>query len=151
MIQRIQSIYLVLAAGLLGGTYYLPFAHANATPATALPATNAFADQFLRLTDSQLGMGCLLVSAIFCLIAIFRYQNRLRQMMTSWVAIVGSVAGLGAMAYEWFMDKSALPAENQVSPDLGGLAVLSALILLFLAIRSIRSDEQLVKSMDRLR
>jgi hypothetical protein len=152
MIQRIQSIYLLIAASLLGGSYALPFAHANVAPSPTyqpLPATNAFADGFLQLTDSQLGLGCIMIAAIFSIIAIFRYQSRLRQLTTSWVAILGALIGLGAMGFEYITDKAAIT--SAAAPDLGGLLPLAGILFIFLAIRAIRKDEALVKSMDRLR
>jgi uncharacterized membrane protein len=147
MIQRIQSIYLLLAAAMFGGTYALPFARANAAPDTALPATNAFADQVLTLADNQLSTGCLIGAALFCIVAIFRYQHRLRQMTTAWVAILGACIGMAMLIWEYLQDKGTL----EVGLDLGGLAALGGTLCTLLAIKSIRKDEHIVKSMDRLR
>jgi hypothetical protein len=148
MIQRIQSIYLLLASALFGGSYYLPFAHANVTPTPNTAATNAFADSILGLPDSQLGQGCVIVAAIFCLIAIFRYHHRLRQISTIGIAFLGGIIGAGAMVYAYITDGSSV---GGATPDFGGLLILVALLCCVLAIRAVRKDEHLVKSMDRLR
>ncbi len=148
MIQRIQSIYLLLAAALFGGSYALPFAHANAAPEQPLPATNAFANQVLSLDDSQIAMACVIVAAIFCIIAIFRYQNRLRQISAAGIAFLGGLIAACLMAWKFIKDGAAAGA---ITPDIGGLLPLAALLCIVLAIRAIRKDEHLVKSMDRLR
>jgi heme A synthase len=147
MIQRIQSLFLLAASALLGGSYFIPYGRANVAPEAALPATNAFADGRFDLQESQIALGCVIVAALFCLIAIFRYQNRMRQITISLVAMVGAIIGLGAMAMQYLQDAKQIAA----SPDLGGISVLLALLCILLAIRAMRKDENLVRSMDRLR
>jgi heme A synthase len=147
MIQRIQSLYLLFASALMGGSYYLPYGRANVAPEANLLATNAFADGLLTLQDSQTALGCVIVAAIFCLIAIFRYQNRIRQIITSWVALAGGILGIGVMGMKYFQDGNPIAAQL----DLGGGCVILALLLIILAIRAMRKDENLVRSMDRLR
>jgi Domain of unknown function (DUF4293) len=147
MIQRIQTIYLLAAAALLGGAYFLPFAQANVAPEGLLVANTAFADGQLTLNDSQGGLGSVIVAAIFCIIAIFRYSNRLRQLSSVWVGFLGALIGSGLMAYEFFGGAPPVKAALGV----GGLLPIAAMICMLLAVRAIRKDEALVKSIDRLR
>ena len=80
MIQRIQSIYLFLAAAAMGSSFFLPLATASGD-ASALAATgdNYFADGVYWIKEFPGGIGILLVAAI-ALLAIFLYKNRPRQM-----------------------------------------------------------------------
>lgn len=145
MIQRIQTIYLLVAAGLFTGSYFLPFAHANVAPEATIELTGVLSDRKLDLNDSQIALACVMVAAIFCLIAIFRYAQRLRQISMTVVGLLGAFIGAGTMAYLYFQNKGAL------IPDFGGLAVMAGMLCMLLAVRAIRKDENLVKSMDRLR
>jgi hypothetical protein len=52
------------------------------------------------------------------------------------------------MVYAYVKDGNTV---GGATPDFGGLLVLVALLCCVLAIRAVRKDEHLVKSMDRLR
>lgn len=143
MIQRIQSIFLLLAAAALLGLFGLPFA-STAEPVTA---SALFADQTYNILDHTALSVLFILAAVICLLSIFLFNNRKLQMRLSIAAIVGAIAGL-AFAGVLFTQDS---AGDSAQFGLGfGLPVV-AIILTFLAYRSIKKDETLVKSMDRLR
>ena len=81
------------------------------------------------------------------LITIFLFKNRKLQMSLSIVAIVATVIGLGLGLFSFLNDS----ANEQAALGLGSLLPILMIIFSFLGWRSIKKDESLVRSMDRLR
>lgn len=142
MIQRIQTIYLLLAAGCGVLSWVIPFGKIEwlNQPTTAYVANDSF---WLTLL--------MIVSILLALIAIFLFKNRKLQFR---LCIFGILAGLAALVLEYQIvhTHQSQPALIQRAYYWIGLA-LPVLIMLFflLAARGIRKDEKLVRSLDRLR
>ena len=149
MIQRLQTVFLFLAALLSGGQYFAPFATTSKTPEGV--EGNVFSDGLFELADSTAFMGIALGAALFCLLAIFRYQNRPRQMVTVYVALAAVLVGLVGMISTGYMEAQALPQGSGVQIAWGGALPIAAAVCLLLAQWYIKKDEALVRSMDRLR
>lgn len=150
MIQRLQTLFLFVAACLLGGQYFAPFANTT-KQAESISAENVFADGMMTLSDSAIFMGFALIAALFCIIAIFRYQNRPQQISTVYIAIAGALISLVGMISTGYMDAQELPQGAGAQISWGGALSLAAVVCLFMAISYIKKDEALVRSMDRLR
>lgn len=141
MIQRIQSLYLLLGATFLG--LFLATStdtHGEVLNALtwALPAANIVAG----------------LTAFVALLAIFLYKNRAQQakviMGALWLDLLLVLIMAGAMGYISFQ------AGGAVTPiGLSGYGVLLLPIVAYaclrLAQRSVKKDIDLVRSMDRLR
>ena len=135
MIQRIQTIWLLLASVCGFATLKLPFyiGSLGNTPATPFTAMSN-----LLLLVLTIG------AAILALVTIFLYSNRPLQMK---LGIAGlAVAILNVLLY--FIETGKF--------DTGALALYAVLafavpVCFFLAVRGIYKDEQLVKRADRLR
>lgn len=139
MIQRIQSIYLAIATVLQGLLFAFPFASAEKT------TEGAFIDGELDLYDNG---GLLTLSIIGILVAafcIFLYNNRPLQMKISMAGILLSIAQLAVAAY------FAFGTGVSTAIGIGFFLPILTVILYFLAYRGIKSDEDLVKSSNRLR
>lgn len=143
MIQRIQSIFLALAAGAAGGLFALPFA---TTPET-IAGSELFADGVFNLKDNPALMIAFLTAGALSLLAIFLFQNRKLQMRLSVVAIVATVVGLGLGLFFFLSD----PARGQAAFGAGTVLPLVMMLFVFLGWRNIKKDEKLVRSIDRLR
>lgn len=143
MIQRIQSIFLLLAAAALLGLFGLPFA-STAEPVTA---SALFADQTYNILDHTALTALFIIAAVVCLLSIFLFNNRKLQMRLSLLGIFGALAGLIVAGILYSQDAAGQTAQLGVG---FGLPVVSV-ILTLLAYRNIKKDEKLVKSMDRLR
>lgn len=143
MIQRIQSIFLLLAAAALLGLFGLPFA-STAEPVTA---SALFADQTYNILDHTALTALFIIAAVVCLLSIFLFNNRKLQMRLSLLGIFGAIAGLIVAGVLYSQDAAGQTAQLGVG---FGLPVVSV-ILTLLAYRNIKKDEKLVKSMDRLR
>ena len=146
MIQRIQTIFLVLAAACAFGLFGLPFA----SSAKSSDATSLFADGIYNIHD-HIGLLILFCAAGgLTFISIFLFKNRKQQLLLGRFAIVANIIGIILVLVLLFQDGTKAGAA-EVQEQMGvGLPILF-LIFAFLSQRYISKDDKLVKSMDRLR
>lgn len=146
MIQRIQSVWLFLAAMLCGLLFIMKLY------AVDVPSLMGIAHQPYGVRDAG-HVGLFIMAGIITvlpLVAIFFYGNRARQKGLVWLSILG-VLGFMMMA---LMKITGVEAQNpgpQVTYSFGLLVPVVALIFMILAVAGIRKDEKLIKSLDRLR
>lgn len=151
MIQRVQTIYLILAEILLTAMFFLPLAQ------MITPEGESFVLTWngIQSSESQLVLNAyplaILLSAILILnmVIIFLYKNRVMQMR---ICIYNILLMAGALVMIWFYSYQA-GKEFQVEKffKIPALFPIMAAFLTFLAFRSIRKDELLIKSIDRIR
>jgi len=139
MIQRIQTIYLFAAALLQSLLFAFPFANAAKT------ASGAFIDGDLDLYDNVGLLSIVGVLISLSLLSIFMYKNRKMQMNLTFLGIFLSIAIIGLAAYFAFGTGIA------ASLGIGLFLPIVAIVLYFLAYKGIKSDDNLVKSSNRLR
>ena len=145
MIQRIQSVLLLLAAAAVFALFKLPFGSSETIAGSAL-----FNDGIFSIQDHVGLLGLFCAAGAIAFISIFLFNNRPLQLKLSRVAIIANVIGIILAAVLFMQDSNAMGAAVP-KEELGlGLPVLS-IIFAALAIRFINKDENLVKSMDRLR
>lgn len=150
MIQRIQTIYLLLVTGVLVASMCLPMGHfvkLNLVPGYTFQPLGLEIEGTFYFTWGIFGI--LLLSAIVAFVAIFLYRNRVLQIR---VSIFNSVLLLGyyaAFLTFMFVLKKDLNASFLISWAL--CLPLIAIVLNVLAIRAIGRDEVIVKATDRLR
>ena len=87
-----------------------------------------------------------LISALLLLIIIFRYSRRMQQVRLSYVAIFLVMGEILALVLLAFMSDA-----TDSTPHFGITFPVAAIILITMAIRRIKADEELVKSVDRIR
>ena len=135
MLQRLQSLWLLIAALFAILSFRLPFYSGNTATKTGAKFTADFNFLTLILTI-LLTAGCLAI--------IFLYRNRKLQLRLTLVALVISMVNI----IVYFNGMSRF-----TNGDLSFAAIFTFLIpiLLFLAARGIWKDEKLVRSLDRLR
>lgn len=151
MIQRIQSIYLLLAAIALFCPAFLPLATATGDQA-ALLATgdNYFADGTFWSKEHPAGYSLfILISGAISI--IFMYKNRPKQMQSTGVLAIASVIYMVLYAALGVLNAQRLPDTASIQPGIGAYMPILAIIFLLLAYRAIKKDENLVRSSDRLR
>ncbi len=149
MIQRIQSVYLLLVTGLLVAGMCFPVGQfvADSGLAYAFKPLGVTVGEVFHSTWGMFGI--LLLSAIIALCTILLYKNRILQVR---MAVFNSILLVGFYAtflVFMFVLKSELNASFNLSWTLCIPAV--AVVLNYLAIRAIKHDEVLVKAADRLR
>lgn len=147
MIQRIQTIYLLLAAIASAAVFRLPFASINQID---VPSA-LFGDGSYTVYDN---FGLELIFAAMGLIAatgIFCFKNRKLQIkLASWGSAI-SVVSFALMAIIFTQDSWSITNFNSVKDELGlGLPVFTFLFFLMARYNTIK-DERKVQSMDRLR
>lgn len=146
MIQRIQSVFLLIASLCLGGLYLLPLGGSK------LPvAETAYSDSLLSLNDYSLLQIIVPIGVVVFLVSIFLFNNRKLQSISTLIGavIIGMVMGFVAM--QIFQAQDLLTGDNAFLWKPGIALPIVSLICAVLASRAIKKDDNLVKSMDRLR
>ncbi|MFT3936358.1 MAG: DUF4293 domain-containing protein [Chitinophagaceae bacterium] len=139
MIQRMQSIWLLLAAIAAFLTLKFSFYSGNIVNADLTKTFTHFnaASKLPTLIFS-------VIVGVASTVAIFLYKNRKLQMRTALAAmLISLITILLYFNYEMHLPESSF--------DLTALISLVIPVLLFLAVRGIYKDQKLVKSLDRLR
>ncbi|BAO74659.1 DUF4293 domain-containing protein [Winogradskyella sp. PG-2] len=136
MIQRIQTLYLILSAGISAGLIFVFHLWTN----------NAGSKVFVL--DDYLYLGLFLGSALLSLISIFMFKNRKSQFVMGRLNIILNFILLGIFVYQSLN----ISGETNVSEKgIGILLPIFSIVCLVLANKAIKKDEDLVKSVDRLR
>ena len=158
MIQRIQTVYLFLAAACSVALFFFPVASflsdltyqklfitglVNMAPGSPAAISGS-------LVSPLAGIGALM--AIMALAGIFTYKKRALQLKLVMFGILLTVMMIAGI---FFLYAPLIEKKLSVVPDYsGGIGIyfpLIALVLFILANRAIRRDEKIVKSLDRLR
>ena len=140
MIQRIQTIWLLLAAAAAFLTLRFSFYSGNIMEGAAKPFKYLTAQSNILLTILTAGVG------LAALISIFLYKNRKQQSRIILITLLVSIVNLVLFFVE---SRKFVPGEGNY--DLTAALAIAVPVFLILAMRGIRRDEKLVKSLDRLR
>ena len=136
MLQRIQTIYLLLAAGVSAGLIYVFELYITSEE------IKIFADNNIYV------FATFLASALLSIISIFKYKNRKSQFMLGRLNIILNFFLLGFFVYQSLN----ISGETAVSEKgIGMFLPIVSIVFLALANKAIKKDEDLVKSVDRLR
>ncbi|MBL87569.1 MAG: hypothetical protein CMO82_13030 [Winogradskyella sp.] len=136
MIQRIQTLYLFISVVISAGLIFVFHLWTNTE------------DVKVFATDSYLYLGLFLGSALLSLISIFSFKNRKSQFVMGRVNIILNFILLGIFVYQSLN----ISGETNVSEKgIGILLPIFSIVCLVLANKAIKKDEDLVKSVDRLR
>jgi hypothetical protein len=147
MIQRIQTLYLLISVILIGLLFVLPFAEIAKDGAIYL-----FNFKGISL-DGGLKMNGIVIPVLLSIIlalhifAISDFKKRVRQMQIIVYAVVLSVVLMGSIFYFTLYSLSG----SQFSFKIGFFFPSIVTILDWLAIRAIKKDEALIRSIDRIR
>lgn len=149
MIQRIQTIYLLLVVALLVASMCLPVGYLVGVDGLACTFT-PLGVECDGVFNSTWGMfGILLLSGIVALATIFLFRNRMLQIrMTIFNSILLVGYYLTFLSF-LFVLKNDLEASYQLAWTL--CLPLVSIVLNVMAIRAIGGDEVMVKAADRLR
>jgi Domain of unknown function (DUF4293) len=150
MIQRIQSIYLLLAAAAGFGQFGLPYLRADAA-SPAVAAVPALADAVFNPLDNIGLTGLCALSGAVSLLAIFLFRNRPLQARVTGGALSACIMSALLLGFTLYQMMNALQQSGSVQYQAGLALPALGLIFNWLAGRAIKKDEALVKSMDRLR
>lgn len=152
MIQRIQSLWLFLAAVALIAVLFLPVGKFvmphGLYECTAFKMTQAGDVPPLNLPVWFIGILSGLAS-FFSFLAIFFFKKRSQQIRYTWIAFLFKAILASGLISMFVYFKSVLDSWVGYGPAV--LMPFLGLILDFLAIKGIKKDDALVKSLDRIR
>lgn len=139
MLQRMQSIWLLLAAACGILSFKLSFFSGN-----KIDAKQARIFEYLTATSNVLILILTVALVSVIVIDIFLYKNRKLQLRLVLAGILISLLNL----FLYYRQTRKFAEGNY---DLTAILVLAIPVFLILAARGINKDEKLVKSLDRLR
>ena len=155
MIQRIQTLYLLLATALMSLTLFLPLA----------PIWEGGNEMVVKafFADGEMGfkaplpiyMGIVLTAAtLLPLVTIFLFKKRLVQIrlcVSAIVLLLGSAGFIALYCYRLCDVLSEMFTNLNFTLGFASLMPVVTIIPVVLAIRGIAKDEALVRSLDRIR
>lgn len=147
MLQRIQTVFLLIAVILLGMLYTNPLAEIS--DGTEVYLFNIYGifngtDRIFNAISLLIFLSVIMAIHVY---VIFGYKNRIRQMRVLSFSII---LILGLFGLFFYFSHAAFEGET-VNYKITVALPLAAAILDYLAVRNIGKDEALVRSADRLR
>ena len=147
MIQRIQTLYLLISAILIAFLIVLPFAEILSDGVIyQFNIKGLLLDGVLKKSGALLsiltGMGLALHGY-----AILSFRNRTRQIRVIVFAILFLLGVIGMFYFFTYFSFSG----SKISFKMGAVFPMVAIILDYLAIRAVGKDEALIRSIDRIR
>jgi hypothetical protein len=137
MLQRIQTIYLLLA---FVATGVLPF---------FIPLWTMADGKEYVFMQNQVYVALLGLSTTLTLVSIVSYKKRQNQFVMGRLNMILNLILLGLFVYRSLNVSGEAPAVSE--KGIGMFLPIVAIVLLVLANKAIKKDEDLVKSVDRLR
>jgi hypothetical protein len=136
MLQRIQTLYLLIAAGISVGLIFL------------FPIWETQEGAMVYAYNELLYFILFLGSGLLSIVSIFMFKNRKLQFVLGRLNIIFNFFLLGFFVYQ----SLTVSGETMVSEKgIGMFLPIISIVFLALANKAIKKDEDLVKSVDRLR
>jgi len=161
MIQRIQSIYLLVVTILMSTMFFYPLAKISSAEHEYILRFNGLYENtngnFTLYTDDPIIpiIALLVIITVISFVSIFLYKKRILQMRLNSFNII-IMLGFVGLSYYYIRNFSGqlnelLNEELIVSYEIAFIFPFISAILTYLAIRAIGKDEALIRSMDRIR
>lgn len=162
MIQRVQSIFLLLVAvAMLAVTFNTIWEQVDPGQTQKMKLT-AWSLSTYAIENGQEGallaeqavfiIGILAIAAAaLALYSLFQYKNRTRQMFLNMINSLLMGITLGVVVYQTYQANADINPNAQGAFVIGFWAIVVAIICNVISNRFIRRDELLVKSVDRIR
>ena len=149
MIQRKQSLYLLMAVILLIFNLFNPFIKTELVYFDAFKLTYSGADTMLNISTYPLGI-YLIIVILLHLFTIFLFKNRRIQMRFTILSLLLALGFYGLLLFYHFMSKGNIPLNFNMY-SFGLVSPLLAAIFDFMAYGGIKRDEKLIRDAERLR
>ena len=161
MIQRIQTLFLILYIGALVSTFFFPvwqkISLNDETNSIEIIVTGYISGVYFNngdtsvLYDNFIISGLVIMSCIVAAFSIFSYKNRLNQIklgaLNSFLTSVLTIYFL----YDIFYNEKYININDKISFLISFYLIFLAIFFNFLANRFIRKDELLVRESERIR
>ena len=136
MLQRIQTVYLLISALVIGGLYLW------------FPIIKSESGFIIISNNEPLVVGLIFGSILLTLLSILNFKKRQLQFVINRINIILNFFLLGVFVYR----SLTLSGETLVSEKgIGVFLPIISIVFLVMANKAIKKDEDLVKSVDRLR
>ena len=155
MVQRIQTVYLLIVAGLFIALLFLPLAtiqSGNTLYSFDVTGLNTLVQPAKLLYPTWALMVLSAIIILLSFIIIFMYKKRILQMRIcsfNTFIIIGFCALSGF--YLWQFGKSPELPDMKINIRVWAAFPIISIIFNYLAIRNIGADEALIRSLERLR
>ena len=155
MIQRIQTVYLLIVASLFIALMFLPLAiiqSGDTLYSFDVTGLNILTQQSVLAFPTWSFMILAAIIILLSFVIIFMHKKRILQIrmcVFNTILIIGFCALFGF--YLWQFGKSSALPDMTVSLRVWAAFPIISIILNYLAIRSIGADEALIRSLERLR
>jgi heme/copper-type cytochrome/quinol oxidase subunit 3 len=153
MIQRIQSIYILIVAALFGSLFFIPISklvienEIVTLNLQQLSIQSATQSETIQTLFPTLTLAILII--ILAFVTLFLYKNRGLQMrLISYNTILISAIFI---LFAYYIYKITIDYSSNFSFSIGFIIPIIAIIFNILAYRRIKRDDELVKSIDRIR
>ncbi len=146
MIQRIQTLYFFLAVSGAAGTLYAPFVIIGLDG----EKQGVFSDGIFEAADHPAMQALFIATGLLSMAAIFIYRRRRWQMRLGYAAILSQMTGMVAGGI-MVLREDVIRSVEEIGPGLGIFLAVLTVVFDLLAVRRVYRDDQLVRSMDRLR
>ncbi|MEL6388551.1 MAG: DUF4293 domain-containing protein [Bacteroidota bacterium] len=144
MIQRIQTLFFLLAAIGFGVLFFLPFATSD------VAINGLFEDSIYQIGDHIALQLITALGVLLSVLAIFMYRHRSNQIKTGIGATTMAIL-LPIVAVLIYMNDPVTSSDTTIEDHAGLYVPIVVVVCALLAVRFVRKDDKLVKSMDRLR
>ena len=152
MIQRIQTIYLVLATLILGLTFAFPFATYTIEQGDIVFNAYGVSENVGEINTFFPYYITIALSMGLALFSLLQYKKRKVQITVGRFVYLLLAVTIAFVFVDFYSLSGKLEVESgMVSSGVGMFLPVAALPILFMANRNIRKDEDLIKSLDRLR
>ena len=146
MLQRIQSVFLLLCAGAFGSLMALPFASSD------IPNDQMMSDQIFDVQDHVVLLSLTIAGVVLALINIFLFSNRKRQILVNYLLVVIGILIVGSAALFWMQQGDSWMEQAVVKGQVGAFVPVGAILFALVANHFIKKDEKTIRSSyDRLR
>lgn len=151
MIQRVQSVYFLIAAIVVMLPYFFPIASFVSGEfiyqlfACHVKSPDADVSMFNVIPMALLTFASFVISVV----ALFLFKNRKLQMKVGRLGVIVLLSVMGLEVFYYLSMQTQLATIGQIG--FGAAIPLLSLIFVLLAIRGVKKDEALIRSADRIR
>jgi hypothetical protein len=149
MIQRKQTLFLAASVILFLSTFAFPFGTIGSYELHNYKVISIHGGDLQEISTYYFSIP-LAIASIFSAFAIFLYSNRMRQMAVVRISFIFYAASFALMSL-YIMNAVKVIGGESFQLGVSFFLPFAAFFCNMIALRGIRKDEQLVKSLDRLR
>lgn len=147
MFQRQQTVFMAFTVVLIAASYFMPYGEVGELPLGSYGVKRDGA--YLPEINTYWFHIPFFLVFMLMLVGMFQFKNRPRQMAIVRSTFILFAVGFGLLAF--YIRQATTVLASEFTPGISVFLPFAAMITTWLALRGIRKDEQLVRSVDRIR